>query len=63
MHKMGFLILDPIILKLEFYSILVKGASFSLASLPPTNPCIDNLSFVHFDGYFLVYRNACRLVY
>lgn len=63
MHKMGFLVLDPIRLEIQTYSILVKWPLFCLASLLPTNPSICNLSFVHFNGCFLVYRVACCLKY
>lgn len=63
MHKMGFLVLDPIRLEIQTYSILVKWPLFCLATLPTTYPSICNLSFVHFNGYFLVYRDACCLKY
>lgn len=42
--------------EIQIYSILVKRPLFCLAHLSPDNLSVGDLSFIHFTGYFLVYK-------
>lgn len=55
-QKRGILVLGLVKPEVQIYSILVKEALFCLAPVFPDNPSLGDFSFIHFSGYFLVYK-------